>query len=76
MKLKKRILPNSILYGQQRSLLCSVDPRQQQPQRQDAAQEVESSVPADYRFKEMKLNHFGFYDIDFAAFNQCVRCVV
>lgn len=72
IKLKKRILPNSILYGQQKTLLSVVDPRQQQRQRSGPreAEEVQSLVPAEYRFKEMRLNHFGFYDIDYAAFNQ------
>lgn len=72
VKLKKRILPNSLLFGQQKSLLSVVDPRQQQRSRPLPPRETEESpsrVPAEYRFKEMRLNHFGFYDIDYATFN-------
>ena len=73
MKLKKHIHPNTILFGQNHSLLRSVDPRHQHSSfttPRELQEEVTSAVPANYRFKEMKLNHYGFYDIDYLEFNK------
>ena len=75
IKLNKRIIPNSLLYSSQRdSIFLQVDPRKQSRYRQgDVAEEnLEWSIPAEYRYKEMKLNHYGFYDIDFSQFNKFV----
>ena len=76
IKLKKRIVPNSILFGGQKTLLCEVDPRKQQSSGMKwtghDAKEESSPIPAELRFKEMRLNHYGFYDIDFTAYNKFI----
>lgn len=74
IKLKKRITPNSILFGQQQGMLVDVDPRKQHlkwsERNELSSEEKENSIPTELRFKEMKLNHYGFYDIDYASYNK------
>ena len=61
IKLKKRIVPNSILFGAQKTLLCEVDPRKQQSSSSSSsmkwtghdASEESSPIPPELRFKEM-----------------------
>ena len=73
IKLKKRIIPNSLLYSQQNdSIFIQVDPRKQRGNWNGTSNEndLTSIIPAGYRYQEMKLNHFGFYDIDYEKYNK------
>lgn len=72
IKLKKRIIPNSLLYShQQESIFLQVDPRKQTRNWTGDIldSDVTSTIPAGYRYKEMRLNHYGFYDIEYEKFN-------
>lgn len=73
IKLKKRIIPNSLIFShQQDSIFLKVDPRKQS--RNITGEFLEegllSTIPAGYRYKEMRLNHYGFYDIEYEKFNK------
>ena len=73
IKLKKRIIPNSLLYSQQNdSIFIQVDPRKQRGNWNGTSNEndLTSIIPTGYRYQEMKLNHFGFYDIDYEKYNK------
>lgn len=55
-------------------MLVDVDPRKQHlkwSERSElSSEEKENSIPTELRFKEMKLNHYGFYDIDYVSYNK------
>ena len=73
IKLKKRIVPNTIVFGQQKDMYVNVDPRKQHlkwSEQERVSEEDENTIPLELRFKEMKLNHYGFYDIDFTEYNK------
>lgn len=73
IKLKKRIIPNSLIFSnQQDSIFLKVDPRKQSRSiTGDFSEEgLLSTIPSGYRYKEMRLNHYGFYDIDYEKFNK------
>ena len=70
IKLENRIIPNSLLYSKHNPLFLQVDPRKKNRFEDLANKEQSSTIPSEYRYKEMKLNNYGFYDIDFEQFNK------
>ena len=70
IKLENRIIPNSLLYSKRNPLFLQADPRKNHRFEYLVDKEQSSTIPSEYRYKEMKLNNYGFYDIEFEHFNK------
>ena len=65
-------LPKTRRSQQNDSIFIQVDPRKQRGNWNGTSNEndLTSIIPTGYRYQEMKLNHFGFYDIDYEKYNK------